>query len=171
MRVPVDVQMTVSEIFETADLSLCGPVQWMTAIREPSKGVYVVARTSDPYAGCISCPLPLRDPIPAGLTIEPTYEVDRWLRQEPIVYIGKSDQPLSRRVCQFYQHQCGNPSPHAGGQVVLLLSCELWLYWSPSPHPGNSERTMLSAFESVVGKLPFANFDRKRRPRRIKRLS
>ncbi len=163
--------MTVSEIFEIANLSLHGPVQWMAAIRESSKGVYVVARADDPHVGCVSCPLPLRSSIPTGVRIDKAYEVERWLTEESIIYIGKSDQPLSRRVSQFYQHQCGNPSPHAGGQIVLLLSCKLWLYWSPSSHPEISERDMLSAFKNKVGRFPFANFDGKRRPRRVRGLA
>ena len=160
--------MTVSEIFGTANLSPCGPVSWMTAIRESSTGVYVIARTRNPHTGCKSCLLPLRDPLPTGVKIDLAYETKRWLPEEPILYIGKSDQPLSRRVCQFYQHQCGSRTPHAGGQVVLLLGCELWLYWAPSPHPIISERKMLSDFKNTVGQLPFANFDGKRRPRRVR---
>jgi hypothetical protein len=45
-----------------------------------------------------------------------------------------------------------------------MLGCELWLYWSLSPHPLISERKMLSGFKTIVGQLPFANFDGKRRP-------
>jgi hypothetical protein len=162
--------VTVSEMFESANLLPSGPVQWMTAIRESSKGVYVIARTSEPHLGCTSCALPLCDPLPVGLKIDSDYENERWLPDEPIVYVGKSDQPISRRINQFYQHQCGNRSPHAGGQIILLLRCQLWLYWSGSPHPLTSERKMLSAFKSVAGQPPFANFDGKRRPRRIGRL-
>jgi hypothetical protein len=156
--------MTVSEALKITNLQPCGPVRWMTAIREFNTGVYIVARTDDPHSGCKSYALPLRDTLQLGLRIDCNYESARWLPKEPIIYIGATNQPLAKRVCQFYQHKCGDRHPHAGGQITLLLHCDLWLYWAPANHPFDCEEKMLCAFRDKIGQLPFANSDGKRRP-------
>ena len=163
--------MTVADVFGKANLSPCGPVRWGKPILKSSKGVYVIARVDDPTAGCTRCELPFVEPIDSDLVIDRDFESQRWLRDEPVVYIGKADQPIEKRVGQFYRQKCGDRSPHAGGQVILLLNCDLWVYWSPADYPRSAERTMLCEFEKQVGKVPFANFDGKKRLRRIRRLS
>jgi hypothetical protein len=160
--------VTVKEIFEVDGRSTRGPVRWGRPVDETSKGVYVIARTSEVDGGCRPCELPLRRPIPASLKINCEYELMRWLCDEPIIYIGKTDQAISRRIQQFYGHECGNRSPHAGGQILLLLACDRWVYWSPSPNPRESEKKMLDAFKERAGQRPYANFDGKRRPGRIR---
>ena len=160
----------VTEIFAEAGLRPCGPVRWGKSLPESRKGVYVIARVSDPDLCCTECDLPFVDPLPQGLEIDMDYEAKRWLRAEPVVYVGKTDQPLEKRVGQFYQHKCGDRSPHAGGQIVLLLTCALWVYWSPSTTPRDAEQAMLAAFEKQTGRVPFANFDGQRRPKRVRRL-
>ncbi|HET9178325.1 MAG TPA: hypothetical protein VFQ24_08200 [Terriglobia bacterium] len=133
-------------------------------------GVYVIARTHRLDTGCRPCELALRRPIPAYLEIDRDYELKRWLRYEPIIYIGKTNQPVSNRIRQFYRHRCGARSPHAGGQILLLLDCERWVYWSRSPNPRESEKKMLQAFKEQAGQRPYANFDGNRRQARIKHL-
>jgi len=160
--------MTVAELFEMVSLSPCGPVRWRNAVPESHKGVYVIARVRDPNACCLECDLPLRNPLPQGVEIDGDYELGRWLRAEPIVYIGKTDQPIEKRVGQFYQQKCGNRSPHAGGQAILLLNCDLWVFWSKSANPWDAELAMLAAFKKQTGRAPYANFDGQRRPKRIR---
>jgi hypothetical protein len=73
-------------------------------------------------------------------------------------------------VKQFYNHRCGVRGPHAGGQIILLLSCEKWVYWSPCNEPREVELKMLEAFKARVGNYPFGNSDGKRSRKRIQLL-
>ena len=88
--------------------------------------------------------------------LEPS-EKQRWLRDEPVVYIGCTTRALSKRVGEFYRHQYGKTAPHRGGQAVKLLKCNLWVDRSPATDPFETELTMLCAFKGKVGHLPFAN--------------
>lgn len=170
------ILVTVAEIFRKTNLSLCGPVRWKAPVTGSSAGaagVYVVARVSDPNGGCKSCALPFKDPFPADLELDLEYELHRWIPKEPIVYIGKTDETIRKRVAAFYRHKCGDGSPHAGGQVVHLLECDLWVYWSPSDNPYDTELSMLCSFKEEADQVPFANFDGKQGKlgRRIRRSS
>jgi hypothetical protein len=160
--------VTVAEIFKKAKLSTCKtPMPWGTEIPEASAGVYVVARAKGPKSSCKSLALPPFRVIPTPLDLDLEYEKQRWLPNEPVLYIGKTDQPLLSRVRQFYSHECGRRSPHAGGQVVKLLDCDLWVYWAAADDPYASEQMMISAFKKDVGKVPFANYESVHRRRRI----
>ena len=97
---------------------------------ESNAGVYVVARVGDPKADCTPCALRFIDPLPPGIDLDLEYERQRWLPSESIIYIGKTDRPIRKRVSEFHTHRCGDKSPHAGGQVIKLLKCDLWVYWS-----------------------------------------
>ena len=160
--------VTVAETFKQAGLSPSGLVPWGTDVPESNAGVYVVARVGDPNLGCKACGLPFIDPLPPNIVLDLEYERRRWLPNEPIVYIGKTDRPLQKRVGEFYGHKCGDRSPHAGGQVVKLLRCDLWVYWSPAPNPYDTELTMICAFKKQAGQVPFGNTDG-RKPRRLRR--
>jgi hypothetical protein len=141
--------LTVAEIFNEAKLSPRGPVRWGSQISESSAGVYVVALVGEANLGCL---------------VEADYleecERQQWLPGQPVIYIGQTTrQTLAKRVSQFYRHRYGHKGPHAGGQAVKLLRCDLWVYWSTATDPLDSEVTMISAFKRQVGRLPFANRD------------
>jgi hypothetical protein len=159
--------LTVTEIFNAAELFPSGPVLWQTDPPETSPGVYVVARVGDANGSCDACELPFRDLRAFNLDLE--YETHRWLRNEPIVYVGKTDRSIRKRLGEFRRHECGNKRPHAGGQVVKLLQCDLWVYWSPAPNPCDAEHTMICAFKKQTGQFPFANEFEGRGKRRIRR--
>jgi hypothetical protein len=162
--------MTVAEVFRTAKLSPLGPVPWGTQVPERTPGVYVIARVRDPEAGCIPRPLPFMEPLPSNLVLDMEYERKRWLPHEPIIYIGRTTRTIRERLGRFYRHKCRKPAPHAGGQVIKLLHCDLWVYRSPAPDPMKSERDMIRAFIKQVGQEPFANGDSPWRKRRIQCL-
>jgi len=107
---------------------------------------YVVAVVGDPKSNC---------------DVKANYlkkaERQRWVPSEPVIYIGQTTRPLSRRIREFYRHQYGKRSPHSGGQAVKLLKCQMWVYWSPANDPLDAELLMLCAFRKKVGRLPFAN--------------
>ncbi|HKV93772.1 MAG TPA: hypothetical protein VJW20_14585 [Candidatus Angelobacter sp.] len=159
--------MTVAELFREAKLLPSAPVPWKIQVEEPRKGIYVVARVEKPTTHCERCDLPLRDPLSPNIKIDFKYEQTRWLPSEGILYIGKTDRPISTRLNEFYCHVCGHKRPHAGGQVVKLLQCNLWIYWAAVENPYHTEQLMIDIFERQAGKVPFANYDRVRRPRRV----
>jgi hypothetical protein len=147
--------MTVAELFAEVGLSPQGPKAWKDPIVEPTCGVYVVALVHDKDSRCSNEAFFLNSD-----------ESERWIRNEPIVYIGQTTkQTISKRIAQFYQHKYGNRSPHRGGQAVkLLLSppppavpLDLWVYWAPTADPMLCEKQMLSLFQTRIGKLPYAN--------------
>jgi hypothetical protein len=163
--------LTVAEIFGKANLrQLQGPVPWGTPISECSEGVYMVARVEDPNGTCPVCELPFEDPLPSDLVLNPEYERRRWLPNEPILYIAQTKRSLCVRIAEFYCHQVGDKRPHAGGQVIKLLACDRWVYYSTETHPREPEKKMLFAFEQEAGKPPFANAERGK-PKRIRCLT
>jgi len=151
--------LTVVELFRKAKAKLSGqsPVPWGTPISECSEGVYVVARVGNANGGCEACELPFKDPLPSNLVLNPEYERQRWLPNEPVLYIGGTTRSLCVRIAEFYCHKVGNKRPHAGGQVVKLLGCDLWVYWSHANDPWDLEFVMLCAFRKKAGQLPFGN--------------
>ena len=159
--------MTVAEVFRKAGLSLHGPVRWGKQMSESRPGVYVVARVGSPAAGCRARGLPFKDPLPPNLVLDPRYERKRWLPDEPVLHIGQTTRSLRKPIGQFYRQEVGNRGPHAGGQVVKLLGCERSVYWSPTTHPREFEKKMISVFKNQVCKLPFANGE-PGKPKRIR---
>jgi hypothetical protein len=89
------------------------------------------------------------DTLPSNIDLSREYEERRWLADEPIVYIGQTDQTIRKRLKDFYRHKCGNPGPHAGGQVI--------------------KQTMICAFKAKVGQVPYANYDGAKE-KRVRRL-
>jgi hypothetical protein len=148
--------LTVAEIFAKVGPSPCGPVIWGEDIGESGEGVYVVARVSNATGDCKACGLRFRS-LPRNLALNRKYEQKRWLKNEPALYIGQTTQPLCKRIRQFYDHKVGEKRPHAGGQVIKLLACDLWVYWCPTSDPVKVEKAMISAFEKQARQLPFAN--------------
>ena len=149
--------LTVAELFGGLSLSLHGPLPWGTQIPESNSGVYLVARGANPSGPCKPHDLQFIDA--PGLDLDLEYEHMRWLPNETIVYIGKTDETIRKRVGAFYRHKCGDKSPHAGGQILKLLQCDLWVYWSPAANPYDIEQRMICAFREETGQAPFANAD------------
>ena len=146
--------ITVRELFDWAGAPVHGPVPWNDPVTEKRAGVYVVAVTQDPdvQSG-------LADPGPLGAGL-----VSRWNPSQAILYVGQTTRPLSKRIGEFYRHVWGARSPHRGGQDIKLLSCPLWVYWSPTDQPDEAEFRMIEEFEARAGRLPFANMKRPARP-------
>jgi len=163
--------LTVAELFAAVKLSPRGPITWGTDISESDAGVYLVARVPDANTESTSCPLPLIDPLPLGVGFDLEYELQRWLPNESIVYIGKADRPIRDRLREFRRHRCDDKSPHAGGQVIKLLHCALWVYWSPALNPYELEQMMIGYFKNRTGQEPYANAGGKRNIRRIRQFN
>lgn len=147
--------MTVTDLFKHQHLQPQGPTKWGEPIPCALPGVYVVTLDPDPNGRCgLAVPTEL----------PPTLR-QRWLPDQPIVYIGKAGGPnrkttLHKRMQQFYLHKYNARSPHRGGQDVRLLRPEpLWLFWAPTPErdPREIEQLMLAAFKAAAGHRPFGN--------------
>jgi len=158
--------LTVAEIFREVNLSPHGPVPWGDDVGECGEGVYVIARVRNATDGCKACDLQFKS-LPPNLAPNRECEQKRWLPNEPVLYIGQTSQPLCKRIRQFYGQKVCKKGPHAGGQVVILLACDLWVYWSPTTRPKDFEKAMISAFEKRVGRRPFANGEHGK-PKRIR---
>jgi putative transcriptional regulator len=149
--------ITVKQLFSAAGLPVHGPVRWKEEkVSERRPGVYVVATVSNPdnESGLVRA---------AGLRKE---AAARWIPSQPILYVGQTTRPLSTRISEFYRHEHGASSPHSGGEDVLLLKCERWVYWSPTENPIVAECRMIEEFEARFGRLPFGNLKRPSRARR-----
>lgn len=139
--------VTVAEVFAAANLTPCGPSLWGSAIDETQPGVYIVSVASDPNT-CFG----LFDPpeLPQDL-------MQKWVDEEPVVYIGRTRRPLRQRVRELYRHRYGRKSPHSGGQAALLLKPDLRVFWAATLDPVAAQRDMIEAFRRRTGALPFAN--------------
>jgi hypothetical protein len=146
--------MTLAVLFGRHGLRPNGPVAWNELIPCDLAGVYAVTMSPDPTSvELFQAPIQL----PRGLC-------ERWPGSS-ILYIGKAGgqgrkSTLRKRINQFYRHHYGAPSPHRGGQDVLLVQRyqPLWVYWSPTlEEPRLKERKMIEDFVAAFGHKPFAN--------------
>ena len=140
------VAYSVRQVFGRAGLAPAGPVRWGEAVPETAAGVYVIAIVADPDTQAVSGKIAVQNAM-----------LDKWQWGQPVIYIGRTSKPLRERLAQFYRHRHGDKSPHRGGQDVLLLDCERWVFWAPAADPAAAERTMLDAFSAQAGGLPFGN--------------
>jgi hypothetical protein len=139
--------ITVRDLFAAAELEPCGPVAWGTPVGEKRCGIYVVAVVATPETAC--------DAIVVDYL--PQRDLDRWIQGQPAIYVGCTTRSLARRLAEFYRHRYGDDAPHAGGQAVKLLKCQLWVFWDATGDPIAAERAILDRFVKCVGRLPFAN--------------
>jgi hypothetical protein len=139
--------MTVQDLFAAARLNPEGPIPWLQLPEERQPGVYVVSLTPNPI-----------DPAPEiDIACVREAQRDRWLVQQPVIYIRRATRSLRNRLTQFYRHKYGKRAPHRGGQAVIPLQCDRWIYWAVTPDPIAAEAAMIRAFREKVGKLPYGN--------------
>lgn len=186
---------TVASLLATAHLELQPHkvVRWGTAPKMPDHGVYVVSRLQDPEArGEPTDPRFDHDAVTRLLAACPHLTLDGhtgpspqalterlgafWLPDEPVLYIGKADVPVTKRVTQYYGTRIGARSPHKGGWFIKTLAelDRLWVHCVASPRPQHDEEVMLTAFVDNISAmslaeirdpekpLPFANLQRRR---------
>ena len=137
----------VREIFAHVGLEPQGPVPWGHEINEDRPGIYVV--TVDIPAKVMEDHAEMK-----RLGLASTFG---WSAGKNIVYIGRTQVSLRRRMRQFYKHTYGRSSPHRGGQEVLRLTASRSVYWARTPHPVEAERRMIEKFFDETRRLPFAN--------------
>lgn len=186
------VPSTVADLLHAADLQPSEAVPWGTSPATTLPGVYLVSLLEDPHE--LGQPTdPVFDPeaIQRLLNVCPGVELDgmagptagqlterlsaSWTAEEPVLYIGKADVPLAKRVKQYYRTPIGARSPHKGGWFLKMLANldTLWVHCAASTRPKDDEETMLSAFADGLsaasrGRLrvstrpmPYANLQRR----------
>ena len=133
--------VTPDELFEHAGIAPTGTARWGETIPEPGPGVYVVSMSD-----------------PTRVEFDARFELERgrWLDNQAIVYIGRS-QHLAKRLRQFYRHVYGARSPHRGGQAILLLRCDKLIRWAATRDYAGAEHRLLEVFERKTCRRPFGN--------------
>lgn len=132
--------ISVQDLFNSAKLTLCGPVDWGEPVADTRSGVYVVT-LADLAVNIDELLAPIRR---------------RWNDEQEVIYIGRGKH-LRRRIRQFYRHKHGAHSPHRGGQDIILLDRPLLVYWSAVEAYIANERELIDTFKNAVGTIPFGN--------------
>lgn len=182
---------TVAQILASEGLALKGPVRWGNRVNCNSCGVYIVSLSFDPSQnlGILeNAPLSL-EVIKEWLDKVKTFRLDGrtnpsveavasclskfWLPDESILYIGKTDGELRKRVGQYYRTPLGAPKPHHGGHWLKVLSNidQLFVYFAKCSNTKVHETRMLKLFVKNVSSTtlkilhdpqhpyPFANLE------------
>ena len=97
-----------------------------------------------------------RDPAVAAHRLD--YE---WVDGTDIVYLGKTDRTLCKRLGELARFGRGEPVAHWGGRLIWQLPQvdKLLVGWRTldSGKASSEEKSLLSAFADTFGRLPFAN--------------
>lgn len=161
---------SIADLLEQVGLLWSGVVRWGEPIPSRNTGVYIVSLTSR----CDQNP-PVRDNAPIDrcavadwLAKVPSLRLDSrsepspdavvrrlrefWLPDESILYIGKTDRPLRKRVNEYYGTKLGYGSPHRGGHWIKTLSVlhETFVHYIETTMPEESEGHLLRAFVARV---------------------
>ena len=134
--------LTPTELYALAGIVPSGVTKWGEEVPSEASGVYVI---SIQQADRIK----FLDPFEA-------VERKNWRSDQEIIYIGRATV-LRRRLRQFERHRYGHPSPHRGGQAILLLDCDKTITWAEVNDFGLAEDRMIEAFRSHAGRMPFGN--------------
>lgn len=84
-----------------------------------------------------------------------------WVDRAQVLYIGKTHDPLRKRVAEYMKCASGRKHGHWGGRLVWQLAyCEdLLIAWKPLDRedPLDVEQALLQEFIKQYGRMPFAN--------------
>ncbi len=97
-----------------------------------------------------------------------------WMPSQPVLYVGASENSVSRRVAALIATPLGDRRPHSGGHWLhaLRMPAGTRIWWSATPAVEEYEDALLTAFAAGVGDaeraalhdretvLPFANLRR-----------
>ena len=85
-----------------------------------------------------------------------------WVEATIVLYIGQTQRELSKRLKELNSFGSGNPVAHYGGRLLWQIpDSECFsVCWKRCEEPKGLEASLLQQFETVYGKLPFANLRR-----------
>lgn len=95
---------------------------------------------------------------------DPTVSIDKlkekWVDNANILYIGKHEKSVRKRMQQHIDFYNGNPVAAWGGRVIAQIrnfqNLEVW--YISCDKPPEMKRTLLNEFKAQYKKLPFANW-------------
>ena len=90
-------------------------------------------------------------------------ELERnWVENTIVLYIGQTKRELKKRLKELNSFGSGNPVAHYGGRLLWQISDSerFSICWKCCEEPKGLEASLLRQFETVYGKLPFANLIR-----------
>ncbi len=169
---------SASELLKSLGLLVDGPALWGRPVPSRSPGIFVVELP----AGLPDAPIDIvalrhwLEYVP-DMTLDgerPTAEEvakrlhEFWLRDEPVLYIGRSARQIGARINSMYATPLGDAKPHSGGHWLKTLSVlsETRTWWSETDAHEEYEDALLTEIArrnagtggsgSAVA-LPFAN--------------
>ena len=84
----------------------------------------------------------------------------KWVENTNILYIGKSETNISKRLMQHIDFWNGEYVPAYGGRIIgqieNFFDLEVWYF--ECNNPSQAEKELLKTFKGKYGKLPFANW-------------
>ncbi len=182
---------TVAQIMASEGLTQKNSMKWGDSVNSNSSGVYIISLSPDPSQnlGILEdAPLSL-EVIKEWLDKVKTFKLDGktnpsaeavasrlsefWLPDENILYIGKTDSNLGKRVRQYYYTPLGASGPHHGGHWLKVLSNinQLFVYYAECSNAKECETQLLKLFVKNVSSptlemlhdpkhpYPFANLE------------
>lgn len=94
-------------------------------------------------------------------TVDMSELESEWIDAARVLYIGKTHDPLRKRVSEYVKCAAGRQHGHWGGRLVWQLAdCDdLLIAWKPldSEDPLEVEQALLQEFIKRYNRLPFAN--------------
>ena len=161
---------SIADLLKQVGLQWTGVVQWGEPVPSLKQGVYLLSLASRCDQNPVitgDAPVDRRE-VAGWLARVPSFKLDGrsepspddvvqrlgefWLRDESILYIGKTDRALRKRVNEYYGTNLGNRSPHRGGHWIKTLSVlhDTFVHYAETPRPEESEGDLLRAFIAGV---------------------
>lgn len=87
----------------------------------------------------------------------------RWVKGSAVLYVGKSEDNLRKRIRQYVDWSLGKKGHHGGCYIwQLRQASKIKFCWRPTPdlEPSVAEADLIRRFEKHYGTLPFANRNR-----------
>lgn len=124
------------------------------------KGVYIIVRPDSFHK------IDFAENSPAGWFKgkNPTVSIEqlkaKWTDDTNILYIGKSETSVKRRMQQHVRFWNGESVAAWGGRSIAQIQGfeDLEVWYLPCENPSETEKALLNRFKDQYQKLPFANW-------------
>lgn len=139
-----------------------GTIERLAQDKGKYKGIYIIVRPESFQDVCFE----ERSAAGRYKGKNPTVTIEKlknkWVDGADVLYIGKSETSVQKRMQQHRDFWYGEAVPAWGGRIIAQLqnfgNLEVWYF--PCDIPKNMEHTLLKEFEAKYKQLPFANFKR-----------